>query len=202
MTYGFHWVSRVVPGALMLVVAMSPMCVSAQTPSNHAEVVHSVPVIKLEPSGGDLRVQLKREVDSATAHGQTVLVDLGAPWCGQCQQFEHTFSDSVMVSALSSARLVHLDFDTWYSQLVAGGYVAAYDLPELFLLTPDGGKGASFDRAATWDVYSDSLSQADSVKNSGGKHRRDAEFMAPPLQAFLESARHPLTAGNATASRP
>ncbi|HXC25202.1 MAG TPA: thioredoxin family protein [Gemmatimonadaceae bacterium] len=68
-----------------------------------------VPVIEITPAGGPLTDQFKRQADSAAAHGQLVLVDVGAPWCGPCQAFQQTLSDPVMMQSLKGARLVHLD---------------------------------------------------------------------------------------------
>lgn len=134
-----------------------------------------VPVVTLTPAGGPLVDQLKREADSATAHGQLPLVDVGAPWCGPCQAFEKTLHDPVMVASLKGARLIHLDFDTWYHDLVNAGYLGSYDLPELFLLKPDGSLGDHFDKGH-WQDHADSA------------HTKTvAEMMGPPLQFFLAS---------------
>lgn len=137
-----------------------------------------VPVIEVTLAGGPLRDQLKRQADSATAHGQLVLVDVGAPWCGPCRTFQQTLSDSVMIQSLKGVRLVHLNFDTWYDELVERGYLGSYDLPELFLLTRDGGKGASFEKGR-WLDYADSVHA-----------KTTAQAYGPPLRTFIQEARN------------
>lgn len=167
-------------------LGLCPGVVQAQRAGKAPHAKHAVPVVVLSPTGGPLLTQLKREVDSATIHDRLVLVDVGAPWCKPCLQFEQTLSDSLMIAALASARLVHLDFDTWKSELIKNGYIASYDLPELFLLTSTGDRGASFAHAIWYDY-------ADSLRNAGVPITHDAEFMAPPMRAFLDSVKRERT---------
>jgi thiol-disulfide isomerase/thioredoxin len=160
---------------LTTVTATAQSDTSTTVPVRHDKP--GVPAVEITLAGGPLMDQLKRQADSAAVHGQLVLIDVGAPWCAPCQTFQHTLSDSVMVQSLKGVRLVHLDFDTWYDELVKHGYLGTYDLPELFLLTRDGGKGESFEKGR-WLDYADSVHT-----------QTTAQAFGPPLRAFLMAAR-------------
>ncbi|MET0066742.1 MAG: protein-disulfide reductase DsbD [Candidatus Thiodiazotropha sp.] len=53
---------------------------------------------------------LQREVTSASAAGQTVMLDFYADWCVSCKEMEkYTFSDPQVIKALANTRLLQAD---------------------------------------------------------------------------------------------
>ncbi len=53
---------------------------------------------------------LQREVASASANGETVMLDFYADWCVSCKEMEkYTFSDPQVISALAGTRLLQAD---------------------------------------------------------------------------------------------
>jgi thiol:disulfide interchange protein DsbD len=83
---------------------------------------------------------LQRELDSAKAQGQWVLVDYYADWCVSCKIMEKTvFSRAEVQAALGDVRLVRLDVtnDTAASRELLGRYEVPGP-PTLLWLAPDG----------------------------------------------------------------
>lgn len=83
---------------------------------------------------------LQRELDSAKAQGQWVLVDYYADWCVSCKIMEKTvFSRADVQAALGDVRLVRLDVtnDTAASRELLGRYEVPGP-PTLLWLAPDG----------------------------------------------------------------
>lgn len=141
---------------------------------------------ELVPAGGALVAQLQAQAESAAMHEQLVLVVVGSPSCGPCLAFQHALAEPVMVPFLKSARVVHLDERTWARALTLGDYLDGEDLPQLFLLTPNGRRGATFDKGR-W---------SDSVGNENVQTR--ARAYGPPLQTFVADAKRQQQAHHAT----
>jgi hypothetical protein len=148
---------------------------SARTASAH---VSRVPVVTLVPGTEPLHVLLAREADSAAAHGQIALVDMGSKGCQICQIFHHALADSTMISALRGARLIEADYDDWSFQATTDGFQFDGALPILFVVTPEGREGAIFDHTA-WNAQMKKM----------GTSVVDGRVLGPPLQAFLTHVR-------------
>jgi hypothetical protein len=130
-------------------------------------------MIEITKAGGSLIQQLKRQADSAAAHGQVVLVDVGTVGCVRCIVFKKSLVDPIMVTSLKKARLIYVDFDVWSHELINNAYLDSYYLPEFFLLKADGKKGDAFDKGR-WQDYADSAHVPDG-----------AQMMGPPLEEFV-----------------
>lgn len=140
--------------------------------------VPGVTVTTVTPGTEPLHVLLAREADSAAAHGQLALVDMGTRSCEICQVFHRTLTDSVMIAALRGAWLIEADLDAWSFKATTDGFAFSGALPILFVATPEGREGAVFNHTA-WDEQLKKL----------GAPAVDGRVLGPPLQAFLAHVR-------------
>lgn len=171
--------TAIAPSTIAVPTAEAAHGTAAQRPRHgDSTVAPGVPVIEIVPAGGPLVDQLKRQADSAAAHGQIVLVVIGTPECGLCLAFQHTLSDPVMVQSLKAARVVHINYNIWSTEIAQQSLFTRGDgaLPELFLLTRNGGEGESFDKTL-WSAYGDSVHATTTAQAYG-----------PPLRAFVLAA--------------
>jgi len=170
----FHSLARIV----ILATALSRWAEAQETHGAQPPVMSRVPVVTVTLGTEALHVLLAREADSAAAHGQVALVDMGTKSCEICQIFHRTLTDSVMIAALRGARLIEADLDAWSFKATTDGFEFSGALPIIFVVTPEGREGAIFNHTA-WDEQLKQL----------GATAVDGRVLGPPLQAFLAHVR-------------
>jgi hypothetical protein len=79
----------------------------------------SIDVVALVPSPSRLRDQLREELRTAAARGETLLVQTSAAWAPVCTEIDVSLGDRRMENALAKVRLVRVDVDGFENDLKA-----------------------------------------------------------------------------------
>jgi thiol-disulfide isomerase/thioredoxin len=88
--------------------------------------------------GKKLQPFLEREIAKALAAGRTPFVEVGATWCGPCQEIRSHLGNPLMVQAFAGTYIIRLDSDEWKraERLPLG--LATGELPSFFAIDSTG----------------------------------------------------------------
>jgi hypothetical protein len=175
---GFVWIGLMIAGVVAGITSAShakavhtppPTLTVPTTPTAPVTVATTVDVVDLAPSSTTrLRDLLVSQLRTASARGETLLVQTTGRSCGVCPEIDGELGDPRMESALDKVRLVRVDVDRFEADLKAM-HMFETTAPWFYKLDATTARAVDAISADEWD---------DNI----------AENMAPVLRAFAKGS--------------